>query len=119
MPGAVDVISLKISRRDEPVATPERNSYDGVVCLGLLSEFATEDIPWMLDKLFRQARSFVFVAAAAERNAKARGVMAASQDAYWWQEQMKAAARRVPGIDWALSLSDDLALTSGARADRS
>ena len=95
----------------------ERNSYDGVVCLGLLSEFATEDIPWMLDKLFRQARSFVFVAAAADAT-KARGVMAASQDAYWWQEQMKAAARRVPGVDWTLSLSNDLTLTSGGQVYR-
>jgi hypothetical protein len=85
--------------------------------LGLLSEFATEDIPWMLDKLFRQARSFVFVATAAGATG-ARGVMAASQDAYWWQEQMKAAARRVPGIDWALSLSDDLTLSSGGRVYR-
>jgi hypothetical protein len=85
--------------------------------MGLLSEFATEDIPWMLDKLFRQARSFVFVAAAASAT-ETRGVMAASQDADWWQEQMKAAARRVPGVDWALSLQSDLSLTSGGRVYR-
>jgi hypothetical protein len=44
--------------------------------------------------------------------------MAASQDADWWQEQMKAAARRVPGVDWALSLHDDLTLSSGGRVYR-
>jgi hypothetical protein len=115
LPGAVDVISQDL-QTEEPVVA-ERNSYDGVVCLGLLSEFATEDIPWMLDKLFRQARSFVFVAAAADAT-KARGVMAASQDAYWWQEQMKAAARRVPGIDWTLSLSSDLTLSPDGQVYR-
>ena len=89
----------------------------GSICVGLLSEFATEDIPWMLDKLFRQARSFVFVAAAAGAT-QTRGVMAASQDADWWHEQMKAAARRVPGVDWTLSLQSDLDLTSAAQVYR-
>ena len=67
--------------------------------------------------VFRQARSFVFVAAAAGAT-ETRGVMAASQDADWWQEQMKAAARRVPGVDWILSLHDDLGLTSGGQVYR-
>jgi hypothetical protein len=115
LPGAVDVTPRDLEARDDE--RPGRNSYDGVVCVGLLSEFATEDIPWMLDKLFRQARSFVFVAAAANAT-QTRGVMAASQDADWWQEQMKAAARRVPGVDWALSLHDDLTLSSGGRVYR-
>jgi hypothetical protein len=113
--GGAEVTPDDFQAHDE--AKPRRNSYDGVVCVGLLSECATEDIPWMLDKLFRQARSFVFVAAAAGVT-ETRGVMAASQDADWWQEQMKAAARRVPGVDWALSLQSDLDLTSEARIYR-
>lgn len=116
LPDTVDVTPQDLWVRDE--AKPGRNSYDGVVCVGLLSEFATEDVPWMLDKLFRQARSFVFVAAAANAT-ETRGVMAASQDAHWWQEQMKAAARRVPGVAWSLSLHDDLGLASGGRVYRS
>ncbi len=111
----IEVTSRDLLARDD--AQPARNSYDGVVCMGLLSEFATEDIPWMLDKLFRQARSFVFVATAAGTS-KTRGVSAASQDADWWLGQMEAAARRVPGVSWTLSVQPDRNLTSGGRLYR-
>ena len=114
--GGADVIPDDLRTRDG--ATPGRNAYDGAACVGLLSECATEDIPWILDKLFRRARSFVFLAAAASAT-ETRGVMAASHDAHWWQEQMKAAARRVPGVAWTLSLHDDLDLASGGRVYRS
>jgi len=90
----------------QPFAGPLEPAYDGVICTDVLEHITEEDIPWVLDKLFRHARHFVYAVAACY---PARKQLPDGQNAHctvqppaWWREQMEAAARRNPGVSWQL-----------------
>lgn len=89
-----------------PFAGPLEDGYDGVICTDVLEHINEEDIPWVLDKLFRHARSFVYAVAACYPARKelpdGQNAHCTVQPAEWWREQMEAAARRNPGIKWQL-----------------
>ena len=89
-----------------PYAGPLEDAYDGVICTDVLEHITEEDIPWVLDKLFRHARHFVYAVAACY---PARKALPDGQNAHctvlpaeWWREQMEAASRRNPGVKWQL-----------------
>ncbi len=48
----------------EPFSGPIEPAYDGVICTDVLEHITEEDIPWVLDKLFRHAKHFVYAVAA-------------------------------------------------------
>lgn len=90
----------------EPYAGPLEEAYDGVISTDVLEHITEEDIPWVLDKLFRHATHFVYAVAACY---PARKVLPDGQNAHctvqppeWWREQMEGAARRNPGVKWQL-----------------
>ncbi len=89
-----------------PYSGPIEAEYDGVICSDVLEHITEEDIPWVLDKLFRHARNFVYAVAACY---PAKKFLPDGQNAHctlaepqWWLEQMESAARRNPGIKWTL-----------------
>jgi hypothetical protein len=90
----------------EPFSGPIEDKYDGVICTDVLEHIPEEDIPWVLDKLFRHARSFVYAVAACypARKALPNGENAhcTLQGSEWWHGQLDAASRRNPGVRWTL-----------------
>jgi len=90
----------------EPFSGPIDPAYDGVICTDVLEHITEEDIPWVLDKLFRHARHFVYAVAACYPARKqlpdGQNAHCTQQPPTWWREQMEAAARRIPGVKWQL-----------------
>ncbi len=89
-----------------PFADPVDEPHDGVICTDVLEHVADDDVPWVLDDLFRHARRFVYAVAACYR---ARKILPNGENAHvtlqpttWWREQMEAASRRHPGVRWVL-----------------
>lgn len=89
-----------------PFAGPIDEQYDGVICTDVLEHVADDDIPWVLDELFRHARRFVYAVAACY---PARKTLPNGENAHvtlqpttWWREQMEAASRRHAGVQWVL-----------------
>ncbi len=81
--------------------------FDGVVCLHVLDCTPEEDIPWVLDELFRYARRFVYVAVSCDPK---RGHLPGGEPAHctekrpgWWEARMGEAAARFPEVHWRLA----------------
>ena len=79
----------------DPVSGALTNSgaSDVIVAAPSIRGVPTDDLPWVLDEMFRAAGKFVYVSVP-------RG--AETDDADWWRSQMEGAARRHPGPGWAL-----------------
>jgi len=94
-----DPARLPVAATDEQV--------DGVICLDQLPNYSDDDIPWVLDELFRRARRFVYVSVACdpapETLPNGENSHVTVQPASWWREQMEAASHRRTGVRWTLS----------------
>jgi hypothetical protein len=89
-----------------PFADPVEERHDGVISTDVLEHVADDDIPWVLDELFRHAGRFVYAVAACY---PAHKILPNGENAHvtlqpdnWWREQMEAASRRRPGVLWVL-----------------
>ena len=79
------------------------DTYDGVLCFDLLARIPEEDVPWILDKLFRSASRFVYVVA--DLLPRGKNAHCNRQGPIWWHEQMQCAARRNSGTAWGLQVT--------------
>lgn len=77
-------------------------SFDAVVAEDLLERLPAEDVPWVLDEMFRQTAKLVYVAV---RCGDGDGQRCA-RDPAWWRAQIAAAAARYPQIVWRLDAID-------------
>ena len=77
---------------------------DGVICTGALSKVPLTDIPWLIDEIFAQALSFVFIAldCTAIRNGSRDVQHAVPGLPEWWRLAVTACAKRHPRIVWEL-----------------
>ncbi len=89
-----------------PFSEPFEGKVDGVVSTDVVEHIPEEDVPWVLDEMFRHAKCFVYVLAA---NYQARAVLPNGDNAHctiqpgnWWAAQMALVAQRYPGITWML-----------------
>jgi len=87
-------------------------AYDGVICIDALHWYSDEDIPWLLDEMFRRARRFVYASidcypSLADSAPVDDGPVTVAP-ASWWREQMEGAARRCPGVPWTLRAHDKM-----------
>jgi hypothetical protein len=89
-----------------PFSDPYEGSYDGVISTDVLEHIPEEDIPWVLDDLFAQAKKFVYAVAACYPAKKimpdGTNAHCTNQPPAWWAGQIALAARRNPGIRWVL-----------------
>jgi mitochondrial fission protein ELM1 len=88
--------------------------FDGVVCAEALEYLPAEDVPWIIDELFRQASRFVYATAAtfARSQVLADETKLRNQphDQSWWMAHFEAASERYPRIHWKLVLHARTAL---------
>jgi len=76
-----------------------RQRFDAVVAQDLLEQLPGEDIPWLLDEMFRRATKLVYVAVKCYAANEGHRCI---RDAGWWREQVAAVARRYPDVAWRL-----------------
>jgi hypothetical protein len=102
-----------------PFAEPFEGKFDGVVSTDVLEHIPEEDVPWILDEMFRAARKFVFVIAAcfpAKKNLPdGTNAHCTIQPPGWWRLQLEMAARRHPGIEWVLGTQEKSRLALAQR----
>ncbi len=81
---------------------------DGVVCTDTLDFLPDEDIPWMLEELFRHARHFVSVSISAEpyerRLPNGIHLQGRVRPLPWWRTHLDSLSPRYPNVQWHLTL---------------
>lgn len=90
-----------------PTGQPADRAADGVVCAETLDFFPDEDVPWMLEELFRRARRFVYIST----GTSARGATLPDRglpevrirSARWWRTHLDPISFRYPRIRWHLA----------------
>ena len=90
----------------EPFAKPYAGKFDGVICTDVLEHIPDEDIPWVLDELFKSATKFVYASAACyparKKLPNGDNAHVTQQQPEWWNGWFSLVARRYPGIRWKL-----------------
>lgn len=86
-------------------------SYDGVVCLQGLEAIPSDDLPWVVDELFRRAERFVFAAVRCPADPADPGFMMPPSGTAglpaWWVYEFEAAAARRPEVHWEIAIVDE------------
>jgi hypothetical protein len=102
-----------------PFAEPFMGKFDGVVSTDVLEHIPEDDVPWVLDEIFKAANKFVFVVAACFRAKKnlpdGTNAHCTIQPPEWWRMQLEMAARRNPGIEWILGTQEKSRLAFAQR----
>ncbi|MFQ5664824.1 MAG: ELM1/GtrOC1 family putative glycosyltransferase [Candidatus Binatia bacterium] len=101
-----------VTRYDPAVpsmATPPTEQFDGVACTGGLELLPDEDVPWVVEELFRYAGRFVYASVSAGAGA---GILhdgtrsrRRPREPEWWFARFEAAAARHPHVHWRLVAS--------------
>jgi hypothetical protein len=90
----------------EPFAKPYSGQFEGVICTDVLEHIPDEDIPWVIDELFKSAEKFVYASAAcypARKNLpNGTNAHVTQQKPEWWNGWFSIIARRYPAIRWRL-----------------
>ena len=118
----------RLTPLDGSVSTLPDKGFDAVVCAGTLAHLPDEDIPWLLESLFRYARRCLYlsvsttpVGGALDAGIALRGHCSPS----WWLTRVERASARNPAVRWKIVLHDEkttrrpmsLVREGGRRAD--
>ncbi len=102
-----------------PFSLPYEEKCDGVISTDVVEHLPPDDVPWVLDEMFKAANKFVYVATVSfpAKKSLINGANAHSTVAppSWWQGQMELAARRHPNIRWVLTCDEKTKLGKKAR----
>jgi mitochondrial fission protein ELM1 len=85
-------------------------SHEAVVVTGGLEEIPPEDMPWVVERLFRRATRLVVAAVPCRppsRPLRGYPPVGTVQTRSWWVAHFEAAAVRHPDIHWQLALAED------------
>jgi hypothetical protein len=89
-----------------PFSADPDGQFDAVISTDVLEYIPEEDILWVLDDMFRRARSFVYVNVACY---PAANTLSNGENAHctvlppeWWRGQMTLIAAMYPGVAWEL-----------------
>ena len=87
---------------------PLAEQCDGVVCMEVLEYLPDEDIPWVVDELFRRAGKFIYATVATYSRTRVfvhgMSLRNRPRDQAWWIAHFQAASARRPTIHWKLVL---------------
>jgi hypothetical protein len=82
---------------------------DAVIVLGGLEAIPPEDMPWVVETLFRRARRFVAACVSCRpptRPARGYPPTGSVHTRDWWVAHFETAGRRYPDVHWQLALAD-------------
>ncbi|MCZ6886998.1 MAG: ELM1/GtrOC1 family putative glycosyltransferase, partial [Gammaproteobacteria bacterium] len=81
--------------------------FDGVISTDVLEHIADDDVPWVLEEMFRRARRFVYLAIACypdkKRFPNGENVHVSACDPSWWEAHIGPIAQRYPDVEWELA----------------
>ena len=81
---------------------------DGVVCTDILDFLPDEDVPWMLEELFRHALRFVSVLVSAvpyeQHLPNGSRLQGRTRTLPWWRAHLDSLSPRYPALQWHLTL---------------
>jgi mitochondrial fission protein ELM1 len=83
---------------------------DGVVVSSGLEWIPPEDLPWVVERLFRRAGIFLLAAVPCQplsQPPRGHPPVGTVQTREWWVAHFEAAGRRHPGVHWQLALAED------------
>ena len=89
---------------------PSAAAHDGVIVTSGLEQIPPEDMPWVVEAIFRRARRFVFAAVPCQAPVSApRGhpPVGTVRNRGWWVAHFETASRRHPEVSWQLALAED------------
>jgi len=102
---------IAVTRLDRAVpsnAAHPAMGFDGVVCVEGLDFVPDEDVPWVVDEMFRFADRFVYAAvrdcALTKTLADGGRLESRPRAQSWWQEHFETVAAHHPDIHWELVL---------------
>jgi hypothetical protein len=102
-----------------PLSKLPSGTFDGVVSTDVLEHCPEEDVPWIIDELFRYAERFVFATIACyparKRLPTGENAHCTIQPARWWAELAEASAARRPGVVWECWVQEREGEHEGAR----
>ena len=85
---------------------------DGVVCTDALDFLPDEDVPWMLEELFRYAHRFVSVSVSSvpyeRRLPNGTRLRGQARPLSWWRTHLDGLSPRYPNVQWHLTLRPSL-----------
>ena len=95
-----------------PFSALPAEACDGVVSTDVLEHCPEDDVPWILDEIFGFAHRFVFVTIAChparKRLPNGENAHCTIKPSAWWDELLRRASARHPGIVWEARLYEVL-----------
>lgn len=95
-----DARGYRVFTREQPSARYRERATDPP-----LEGTPSDDVPWRLDELFRDARAPVRIGIACEAPRSRRARAWPARGAAWWSERIQAAAAAHPGLRWEAALT--------------
>ncbi len=106
---------LEVSHYNPACATSARSAceaVDGVLCTDTLDFLPDEDVPWMLEELFRYAHRFVSVSVSSvpyeRRLPNGSRLQGRVRSLPWWRTHLDSLSPRYPNVQWHLTLQPSL-----------
>ncbi len=102
-----------------PYSTLPQGQFDGVVCTDVLEHCPEQDVPWIIDEIFAYAERFVYANVACY---PAKKHLPSGENAHctikplsWWDEIIRSAAARRPGLVWEVWVQSQVQTPEGLR----
>lgn len=88
----------------EPFSHLPSGQFDGVISTDVLEHCPEEDIPWIVDEMFRYSRRFVFANVACypakKRLPSGENAHCTIKPLAWWEAHIRQVADRYPQVEW-------------------
>jgi hypothetical protein len=87
-----------------PFSQLPQGQFDGVICTDVLEHCPEEDMPWILDEIFRYSRQFVFANVACypakKRLPSGENAHCTIRPRAWWEALLVEVSDRYPQVEW-------------------
>src|SRR5215470_2579554 len=94
---------------DSAIAALPSQAFDAAVCMDALDHVPDEDIPWLIDALFRAARRCVYLSvdgsAVPVSHSETAEFSRRARSRSWWLTHVERASARYPGVHWKVVIN--------------
>lgn len=96
----------------QPFSELPAGRFDGVICTDVLEHCPEEDIPWIVEELFRYAKKFVYANVACyparKRLPNGENAHCTIKPVDWWKGVIRGIAARYPTLYWQFRFSEPI-----------